>query len=359
MDDRFDFILPTNEFNDGDGLSFIAGTYRALGNDGAHYNLAINDGNNTYYPGDLARSNTLSDNLFAASDHIALIADFRIPARNQAVLVAPPARVVQNAAGIVAQVRVSNIAAGLAVGIDPLDYNVSGTSVLSGSFNGTAPLAPAFASVNLPVATNVIGLRSGNAVATTSSEGAQTPSITLPVSLRVLRASNPSFSAASDVNATLVTADATVGGPSVDVAIPVSNFAFFVDQALLDLDSASVTSPGFSVVSVVGSSIGAGNGTVTVRFNPTGLAAGTYEAPVSIFTSDENVPGETTASVVATVRIALGADCDAADLNCDGVVDGADLGMLLSGWGQSGPTDLNNDGTTDGADLGMLLSLWG
>lgn len=46
------------------------------------------------------------------------------------------------------------------------------------------------------------------------------------------------------------------------------------------------------------------------------------------------------------------------DINHDGVVDGADLGLLLSGWGQPGPTDLNNDGTTNGADLGLLLSQW-
>jgi len=46
------------------------------------------------------------------------------------------------------------------------------------------------------------------------------------------------------------------------------------------------------------------------------------------------------------------------DINGDGVVNGADLGLLLSGWGQPGPTDLNNDGTTTGADLGLLLSHW-
>lgn len=46
------------------------------------------------------------------------------------------------------------------------------------------------------------------------------------------------------------------------------------------------------------------------------------------------------------------------DINGDGVVTGADLGLLLSGWGQPGPTDLNNDGTTNGADLGLLLSHW-
>ena len=41
------------------------------------------------------------------------------------------------------------------------------------------------------------------------------------------------------------------------------------------------------------------------------------------------------------------------------VVNGADLGLLLSGWGRPGLSDINGDGTTDGADLGVLLSHWG
>jgi hypothetical protein len=52
------------------------------------------------------------------------------------------------------------------------------------------------------------------------------------------------------------------------------------------------------------------------------------------------------------------------DLNGDGVVDGADLLILLSAWGKCGdpencPADLNDDGTVDGADLLLLLSNWG
>lgn len=48
-----------------------------------------------------------------------------------------------------------------------------------------------------------------------------------------------------------------------------------------------------------------------------------------------------------------------ADLNSDGVVDGADLGMLLGAWGTtSAQADINRDGTVDGADLGMLLGAW-
>lgn len=46
------------------------------------------------------------------------------------------------------------------------------------------------------------------------------------------------------------------------------------------------------------------------------------------------------------------------DFNGDGIVDGADLGTLLGGWGNSGETDLNGDGTTDGGDLGILLGSW-
>lgn len=49
-----------------------------------------------------------------------------------------------------------------------------------------------------------------------------------------------------------------------------------------------------------------------------------------------------------------------ADLNEDGVVDGADLGMLLGQWGPGeAPADLNADGVVDGADLGALLGAWG
>lgn len=47
------------------------------------------------------------------------------------------------------------------------------------------------------------------------------------------------------------------------------------------------------------------------------------------------------------------------DLDADGVVDGADLGILLAAWGSSDPiADLNDDGSVDGGDLGALLAAW-
>ncbi len=48
-----------------------------------------------------------------------------------------------------------------------------------------------------------------------------------------------------------------------------------------------------------------------------------------------------------------------ADLSGDGVVDGADLGILLNAWGSAGGADLSGDGIVDGADLGIMLNAWG
>ncbi len=47
------------------------------------------------------------------------------------------------------------------------------------------------------------------------------------------------------------------------------------------------------------------------------------------------------------------------DLNDDGRVDGADLGILLSLWGTSDSlADLDGSGSVDGGDLGLILAFW-
>ena len=47
------------------------------------------------------------------------------------------------------------------------------------------------------------------------------------------------------------------------------------------------------------------------------------------------------------------------DLNEDGLVDGADLGQLLTSWGIANPVlDVDGDGLVGGAELGALLTRW-
>ena len=57
-----------------------------------------------------------------------------------------------------------------------------------------------------------------------------------------------------------------------------------------------------------------------------------------------------------------GNNCCVGDIYENHIVDGGDLGVLLSEWGVVTPTtnsDLNRDGFVNGADLGMLLANWG
>ncbi|HMN96702.1 MAG TPA: hypothetical protein PKC43_09680 [Phycisphaerales bacterium] len=63
--------------------------------------------------------------------------------------------------------------------------------------------------------------------------------------------------------------------------------------------------------------------------------------------------------VIGVAGILCGGACPG-DLDGNGIVDGADLGILLGVFGESGPLgDLTCDGVVDGADLGILLGAWG
>lgn len=68
------------------------------------------------------------------------------------------------------------------------------------------------------------------------------------------------------------------------------------------------------------------------------------------------------ANVNVAGEYGLGRNVNPADIvpaNGDGIVDGADLGELLSTWGGPGAGDIDGSGTVDSADLGLLLQAWG
>jgi agmatine/peptidylarginine deiminase len=71
-------------------------------------------------------------------------------------------------------------------------------------------------------------------------------------------------------------------------------------------------------------------------------------------------PGDRTFHDFLSVTVKQLLECSG-DLDGDGSVGGADLGVLLGAWGPCPgcPADLDGDGTVDGADLGLLLTAWG
>ena len=63
---------------------------------------------------------------------------------------------------------------------------------------------------------------------------------------------------------------------------------------------------------------------------------------------------------VAAASSTFAAPACTGDLNGDGRVDAADLGILLIAWGgDDSPADLDGDGDVDGADIGVMLIGWG
>jgi hypothetical protein len=92
--------------------------------------------------------------------------------------------------------------------------------------------------------------------------------------------------------------------------------------------------------------------------NAAGIMRMSYAIPASVQGSQLSVryTDESGASATSAINIAPG--CAAADLNCDGSVNGTDLGILLGQWGTNGAADLNRDGVVSGQDLGQLLGSW-
>ena len=74
MDDRFDFILANNAvMADSFGLSYLPGTYQAVGNDGLRFNKALNSTpTNSSVPQDVLNA------LVGMSDHVPVVAKFGV-----------------------------------------------------------------------------------------------------------------------------------------------------------------------------------------------------------------------------------------------------------------------------------------
>ena len=92
-------------------------------------------------------------------------------------------------------------------------------------------------------------------------------------------------------------------------------------------------------------------------------AAGTvieFESLNREYPSQWNGPVLDSVRLIPHVRTAP--TCHDADLFINGVINGADLGILLSQWGPAPigtVSDIDHDGIVNGADLGFLLSVWG
>jgi hypothetical protein len=74
LDDRFDLILPTTNWQDGAGFELVSGSYISVGNDGLHHNDSIQD------PPTIPEGAAYASALHSVSDHLPVRVDLRVPA---------------------------------------------------------------------------------------------------------------------------------------------------------------------------------------------------------------------------------------------------------------------------------------
>lgn len=166
MDDRFDFQLASGEFLDGEGLSFISGSYFTLGNNDTHgLNNEISDGTGA--------SPAVLTALTETSDHLPVSADYQVPAKMTVGIGPIPSEIIYNSPAAV-EVTVENTAAvTVEVAADVLDYVLSTTGALSGSAVDWDPATGGGNTHWVTLTASSIGPQSGQIVVTASSQGAE------------------------------------------------------------------------------------------------------------------------------------------------------------------------------------------
>lgn len=350
MDDRFDVQLSTQEMQDGEGLSYIPGTYRAFGQDGQHFNSAINAAPTIPLGAAVATA------LWDASDHLPVVVDYQLPARMQFAAADLPARVIQGPA-IPFNVTVTNSAlVATANGADELDFAISGAGSVLASGSGTASATTAGTVLSASIAVPTPGFSAGTVTASSTSQGVEISSISIGRSVQVLAHASMGFDNAAtiglvdygvyDVSLSFVGRSVGVSNramPGVETALATGT-GFTGDAGPFTIDNSSGFAPNWPI----------GSG-VDTTFRPALAGVGLHERTITLLFQEEDLLNAIGHSLQLTLRgrAALGGDADLSN-----TVDIDDFGILASNFNQPATAwtdgDFNRDGVVDIDDFGVL-----
>jgi subtilisin family serine protease len=143
-----------------------------------------------------------------------------------------------------------------------------------------------------------------------------------------------------------------------------SNNTEFDDQFVVDVSGNSGGS--WTTVASISNGDSAQSGWTTLQFTVSDYV--TVGSGFQIrFTASDNDPGSVVEAGIDNFKIGSfvcddGPACDiVGDLNCDQVVNGQDLAVVLSSWGCTGtdcPGDVTGDFTVNGQDVAIILANW-
>ena len=361
LDDRFDFQFLSASLLDGGGFDFINGTYRSLGNDGNHYNTAINTGNNYYFPGDTQRGNALADSLIIASDHLPLIADYQVPAVLGWDWNPAASRVLVGATTSVEFEIQNNAPVVHALGADVLHVDVVASGDITGSTSvSAAALAPPEI-VSFPIDTSVVGSWNASVSLTSTSQETQTTPEIVKLGGQVIEHANASFAYAQDLDWYTydISFEEGTGVHSFDVWL--FNYGYDGSQSLLEIDDVATPDLPLTFSGVSTNSVGSLPALMTFQIDSDSVSPDIYTSFLPITHSDENVAGEQSGISMLTVRVEiLPVGSCAEDIDGDGEVDVADILILIANWNSSDQMyDLDGNGIVGVSDLLLLIAAWG
>jgi endonuclease/exonuclease/phosphatase family metal-dependent hydrolase len=168
---RLDFQFVSTEMDDQQGLDLIDGSYHVFGRQ--------------YIPG-TSRIETSPPEVTSTSDHLAVVADYQLPAVMGAVLGEVP-ETLNVGKAFELDVTISNLASVVAAaGADELDYTMTVSGDLFGSAAGTVTALSDGDLQHVTLDTSTPGLKSGTVILHSTSRAVQNPSLLLPVSFEVL-----------------------------------------------------------------------------------------------------------------------------------------------------------------------------
>lgn len=322
MDDRFDFQLVTDDVLSGRGFSYITNSYWAFGNTGSHiFDQAINSGNAVAGLNALLTnySTTQISNVLAAlislSDHLPVVADYRLPARLGVTTNALASRAIVGAV-LTNSFAVSNSAPAVVTnGADFLDYAFTGSGNISAAGAGTSWALTAADTNSFTFSAATVGTNTGSLVVTAASPQTANANITNNFSVEVLHHATASFASNSLVSSIdLDLGSVTFGASALSQSFDLFNLPGMSGSAWtarLDLDSISETDPSglFSSTLSPFSNLAAGASS-SYAVSMAAAALGSFEGSFTLHLSDENLPGATAQSVSINVRGTVNGDLD-------------------------------------------------
>lgn len=279
MDDRFDLMLVSPASEDGEGWDIFETSYTAFGQDGQHYNGAINVAPFTVVTQPVAQA------IHDASDHLPVFADWQVPARLD-VLASLDLGTIIVGGSESELLFVENVAP---LPADELDYSFSapaGFTAPAGSFQLNAGAGVSGHSIGLDGSS--VGFQAGSLVINNDDPDDEAFGVLLTGT--VLDHAEPSaLPLVVEVDAEL-----DLGAVAPDTITPataqVYNVGFGALRALLEVYDATLTGdPRFSLQGFAPQLVGGTPADIDLQFDASGAADGPYSASLTLSTRDEQL----------------------------------------------------------------------